>query len=315
MKRRLKKIAQIEPDRGAGERAEQRAGAADRGQHDELARRFEGEGVRRHEALHHAEQSAGKAGIGRGDHEGDQLVAVDIVADGGRPQRIIANRPQHKTDRRAHDTHRDHDADEIPERQEHVERRIAVETEGGEAEIERRGRHAREPVLAARELRERVELDEIEHLGDRHRDHGEIDADTPERDQAHQIADGGGRDHADEQGPDDVRKARDRQQIGGDHAAGAEKGGLAERQQAGKAEQDVEAEAEQAPNQDAIDRGGGKSEIRQYERRGDQPGCRQRFDEIGTLLEHQTTVFIRGRPSRAARKDEAPAPASSPRKA
>ena len=91
----LEEVAQIEPDGSADQRPEQRAGAADRGLHDELAGGFEGEGVRRHEALHHAEQAAGETGIGGGDDEGGQLVTVDVVADRLRPQRIFADRAQH----------------------------------------------------------------------------------------------------------------------------------------------------------------------------------------------------------------------------
>ena len=92
-----------------------------------------------------------------------------------------------------------------------------------------------------------------------------------------------------------MRKIHDREQIGGHHAAGAEKGGLAEREQAGEAEQDVEADAEQAPDQDAVDRGGREAEVRQDERRGDQPDGRQRLDQKGTLPEHQIAALIRGR--------------------
>ena len=197
-----------------------------------------------------------KPGIGRGDDEGGQLVAVDVVADGGRAQRIVADRAQHGADRRTHDAQRDHHADEIPERQEDVERPVGVELNRGEAEIERRCRHARQSVLAAGIGRERIEFDEEKYFRDRHRDHGEIDAGAPERDQADQIADDGGRDHADEQRRYHVRKIHHREQIGRDHAAGAEKGGLAEREQPGEAEQDVEADAEQAPDQDAVDRSG-----------------------------------------------------------
>ena len=89
---RLQEIAQIEPDRGAEQRAEQRADAADRGLHHQLAGGVEGERVGRHEALQHAEQPAGKAGIGRGDDERGQLVEADRMADRARPQRIVADR-------------------------------------------------------------------------------------------------------------------------------------------------------------------------------------------------------------------------------
>ena len=98
--------------------------------------RVEREGVRRHEALHHAEQPAGKAGIGGGDDEGRELVAVDVVADGGRAQRVVADRAQNGADRRTHDAQRDHDADEVAEREELIERPAGGEMERGEAEIE-----------------------------------------------------------------------------------------------------------------------------------------------------------------------------------
>ena len=110
-----------------------------------------------------------------------ELVAVDIVADGRRPQRIVADSAQDGAARRAHDAQRQHDADEIAECQQCVERPVGVEFKDREAEIENRRRHAGQPVFAAREVRQRIELDEIEHLGDRHCDHREIDAGTSER--------------------------------------------------------------------------------------------------------------------------------------
>ncbi len=204
MQRRLEEVAEIEPDRRADQRPEQRAGAADRGLHDELARGVEHEGVGRHEALHQAEQAAGEAGIGGGDDEGGELVAVDVVADGGGAQRIVADRAEDRADRRAHDAQRDDEADEIPERQEDIHRPVGVELERREAESTARRRHAGQAVLAAGEGRQRIELDEVEHLGDRHRDHGEIDAGAPERDQPDQIADDGGDDRADEHRRHDV---------------------------------------------------------------------------------------------------------------
>ena len=76
-----------------------------------------------------------------------------------------------------------------------------------------------------------------------------------------------------------LRKAGAGQQVGGDEAAGAVEGRLAERQQAGVAEQDVEADAEQAPDQDAVDGVGREAEMRQHEGRGDQADGRQRLDQ------------------------------------
>ena len=204
MQRRLEKVAQIKPDRGADQRTEQRAGAADRGLHHQLPRRVEREGVGWHEALHDAKEPAGKPRIGGGDDEGCELIAVDVMADRGGAQRIIADGAQDGADRRAHDSQRDHQANEVPERQKRVELGVAVKLQRGEAERQDGRWHARQPVLAARIGRERIELDEEEHFGDRHGDHGEIDAGTPQRDQPDQEPDDRGRDHADKDAGDDV---------------------------------------------------------------------------------------------------------------
>ena len=315
VQRILEEIAQIEPDGGAEQRPEQCAGAADRCLHDKLTRGVEGERVRRHEALHHAKQAAGKAGIGRGDDKGGELVAVDVVADGGGAERVVTDGAEDDADRRTHDAQRDHDADEIPKREERVERPIGVEVNGGEAEWKRRCRHAGQAVLAAGIIRERIELDEIEDFGDRNRDHREINAGAPQRDQPDQKADNRRDDRADDYRGDDVRKVEDCQQIGGDHAAGAVERRLAERQKAGVAEQYVEADAEQAPHDDAAHGRWRKAKMRQDERCGDQADRRQRFDQKGTSAAHQAIALIRGPRSQEGRMDEAPAPASSPRTA
>ena len=312
--RRLQEVLQKQPDGGADQRSEQRAAAADRGLHHELAGGVEHERVRRHEGLQHAEQAAGKAGIGGGDHEGGQLVAVDVVADRGGAQRIVADRAEDRADRRAHDAQRDHDADEIAERDELVERPAIGEVQRGEAEIEARRRHARQPVLAAGVVRQRIELDEEEHLGDRDRDHGEVDAGAPQRDQADQVAGDGGGDHADDQRADHVAEAGAGQQIGGDEAAGAVKRRLAERQQSGEAEQDVEAEAEQAPDQDAV-----HGVRREAEMRAARRATRSAPIAVSVSIRKGRCLsigsFIRGPARRAGRAAAAPARASSPQTA
>ena len=217
---------------------------------------------------------------------------------------------KHGADRRAHDAQREHGADEIPKGQKRIERPVGVEVNGREAEIERRCRHAGQPVFTAGEVRERIELDEKKDLRDRHSDHRKVNSGAPERDQSDQITDDGRHDRADKQRRYDIGKIHDRQEIGRDHAAGAEERGLTEREQSGEAEQNVEAQSEQSPDQDAVDRGRREPEIRQDEWRGDQPDGRQDFNEEGALPEHQMTALIRGRPCRAVRRDAARAQAS-----
>ena len=85
--RRLQEIAQVEPDR----RRRPAARTACRRRRSRSASpagpRCRSEGLGRHEALQHAEQPAGEAGIGGGDDEGGQLVAVRRC---GRPRRRAA---------------------------------------------------------------------------------------------------------------------------------------------------------------------------------------------------------------------------------
>ena len=153
-----------------------------------------------------------------------------------------------------------------------------------EAEVEARRRHARQSVLAAGPFRQRIELDEIEDLRDRHRDHREVDAGAAQRDQADEVADGRGGDHADHEREHHVRKAGAREQVGGDESAGAVERRLAEREQARVAEQDVEADAEEAPHQDAVHRVGRRAQVGQHEGRGDERDRGERLDQVGGVL-------------------------------
>ena len=315
MQRVLEEVAQIKPDGRADQRSEQRARPADRGLHDELAGGVEHEGVGRHEALHEGEQPAGETGVSRRDHESGQLVAVNVVAERRRAQRIVAQRAQDRPDRRTHNAQRDHETDEIPERQKHIDRPVALEIERGEAEVDARLRDARQTVLAAGVVRQRIELDEEEHFRDGDGDHREIDAGAPERDQADEIADNSGDHGADDDRREHIRKVDLGQKIGGEHAAGAEERRLSEGEEAGIAEQDVEAEAEQAPDQDAVHGRRGEPEMGQDEGRGDQPESGEGLDDKGTLWVHLQAWLIRGPPRREGHKAGTPTRASSPRKA
>ncbi|MGY2930929.1 hypothetical protein ACVWZ6_000531 [Bradyrhizobium sp. GM6.1] len=289
----LQEVLKEQPNGCADQRSEQRAPAADGRLHHELARGVEGEGVGRHEGLEHAEQSAGEARVSGCDHEGGQLVAMDVVADGRGAQRIVADRTQNRADRRAHDPEGDDNADEIAQRDELIERPAIGEVDGDEAEIEARRRHAGQAVFAAGEIGKWIEFDEEEHFRDCHGDHREIDAGAAQCDQADQVAGRCGRDHADDQRAQHVAEARAGQQVGGDEAAGAVEGGLAEREQAGEAEQDVEAEPEQAPDQDPVHGVRREPEMRQHEGGCDQADRSQGFDQEGALLEHQVIAYSR----------------------
>ncbi len=197
VQRVLKEVAEIEPYDGPDQRPEQRASAADRSLHDKLPGRIERKRVRRHEALHDGEEAAGEAGIGGCDHEGGEFVAMDVVAEGGRAQRVVAQRAQDRSHWGPDDAQCDHQADEVPERKEDVHFPVGVEAQLHKAKVETRRRHPGQAVFSTRKVRQGIELDEEEHFPDRHRDHGEIDAGAPERDQADEIAD-----HARDHGAD-----------------------------------------------------------------------------------------------------------------
>ena len=187
---------------------------------------------------------------------------------------------------------------------------VGVECDRRGAEMKARRRNARQPVLATGIVRQRIELDEIEDFRDRHGDHRKVDAGAPECDQADQISDDGCHGRADCERKQHIGEVGDREQIGRNHAAGAEESRLAEGKQPREAEQNVEADAEQAPDHDPIDRRRCEPEVRQHKRRGDQSyGC-QNLDDKGALPEHQRAELIRDRPCRAVRKAGTRAPTS-----
>ena len=237
------------------------------------------------------------------------------MADGSRPQRVFADRGEDGADRRAHDAQGDDDADEIAERKKRIQGPARREVQRGESKVEVRRRHPGQSVLATGPIRQWIELDEVEYFCDGDRDHGEVDPRAAQRQQSDQVADNCRDDHADEQRGNHVRETRSGEQVGSDEPAGAVESRLTKREQAGIAEQDVEADAEQSPDQDAVDRIGRCVEIGQHERHHDQPDRRQRFDEVATSTDHRLPALIPCRVCRAGRAAAPAARASWPRTA
>ena len=81
------------PDRRADGWADQRPGAADHRLDDELPRRIQREGVRRHIALEDTEQRAAAACENGGQHEHGELVSRYVVAERGGALRDFAGSP------------------------------------------------------------------------------------------------------------------------------------------------------------------------------------------------------------------------------
>ena len=97
-------------------------------------------------------------------------------------------------------------------------------------------------VLAAGELG--LQRDEEEHLRQRQRDHGEVDTLTADRDIAHDDADDGGKGGTGDDADDRIGNHLGHDPAG-DVAGAAEEGGVAEGEQAGIAEQQVEGAGKQ----------------------------------------------------------------------
>jgi hypothetical protein len=273
----LQKVPQIQPDRRPDERAEQGTGTADHRLHHQLARSIEAEGIGRHVALQDTEQPARKPTVGGGDDEDEQLVAVHVVPHCRGAQRIVADGGQDAADRRLHDAARDQQSHEIAAGDEAIHGPAALNRERCEAQRKGGRRHARQAVLAAREIRERRILEKEKYLSDRHGDHSEIDPGTPQRDQSDAEPAQRRRQHAESQAEHHAGDARARQQIGRGESAGAEERRLAERQESRVAEQQIETDPEQPQHEDAAHRVGSEAEPRQDRRRGDECDCGRKF--------------------------------------
>ncbi len=257
MRNLLQHAAQVDPGEGADQRSDERGAPADHGREDQLAGSRQEEGVRRHVALEYAEQPSGEPGVGRRQDERAQLVALRVVAHRRGAPRVGLDRAQHHAVGRSDDAPRDDVAREEDGRDERVQRPARLDRVDVAEEPEARGGHPGQAVLASGPGGERRVLEEERHLAERERDHREVDADAPQRDVAHDQPVRGGCGHADQQGERHAAQGAAGEQPGGDEAAGAVERRLAEGQHSGEAEQDVEAQPEQPPDQRAREHVGG----------------------------------------------------------
>ena len=312
---RLEEVAEQQPRRGAQDRPEERARAADGGHHHDFAGRGEHERIGRHEALHHGQQPAAETGVHGGHDEHHELVAVDVVPERRGTIRIFANGAHHQSEGRTHDAQRNHQTDEEPEREERVQRQVALEVDRREAEPQAGRGHARQAVFTTGVFRKGIELHEEEHLGNGHRDHREVDAGAAQRHHAHQVARHRRNDRAQDESQHDIGKRGLRKQVGGEHAAGAEEGRLPEGQQAGVAEQQVEADAHQTEDHDPVDGGWREPEGWQDERDGDQHEQRHQLGEERYFSGHLRLGISCDLSRPSNRGDGRPGQASLPRRA
>ncbi len=202
-------------------------------------------------AVEDAEQRAGDAGEAAGDHEGGELVAAHVEADRGGALRIFPDRLQHEAERRIDDPlHR-------RQRQQDDDEGRNVELIGDAQIAEQRNRrhpaeigigHVGKPLVAAGDVVP-FEADRPDDLREGERQHREIDlGETHAEEAEHQRAERG----AERRGR---QRDRERHRIGlhqdaADIGADAEIGDVTERDEAGGAEQQVQAHREQRADRD-----------------------------------------------------------------
>src|SRR5208282_730840 len=155
----------------AGDRPEHRAEAAqERHQYD----------VARHRPVHVGErgelkdqcfQRTGQSRQCRGEHESDELIAFDVVAERDGALLILADRLENLAERRVDDPVDQQQTGEHDDQNEQVHCHFAIEIENPEQAA---AWHSLDAVLAAGEFR--LQGEEKHHLRERQRDHCEIDA-------------------------------------------------------------------------------------------------------------------------------------------
>lgn len=153
------------------------------------------------------------------------------------------------------DDHREHDV---------VQRDVVRQVEHAEQVA---ARHALQPVLAVRERR--LQVDEVDHLRERERDHREIDALPPDREQADDEPQQRGRRRAGEHA--ELRREAERlDRVAGRVAGAREEHRMAERQQPRIADQQVERGREQREREHLHHEHRIRADERRRQQRGEQ---------------------------------------------
>ena len=218
------------------------AGAADHQHQHQVGRALERKHVERGQRVGLGEQRAGDAGIERGQRIDRDQAAVDGNADRGGAQRVVADRAQRQAERRMHDPPRQQEQQEQHgERVEEADLAEHVECEQAE---DRLHLDALQPVGTAGDVRKalRQRLQQ-QRDSQRHHQPGEIDA--PDHQEAGEKAEHRGGKARDDQRQhrfaDDAVQRQQPGRIGAD----PEERGMAERNDAGVAEDQIERQRKQ----------------------------------------------------------------------
>src|SRR3954471_11563163 len=214
----LEGAQQLERDaeqEGADDRPEHEVEAAQEAVEHEVDRVLDGVGGGGDVLLGDGEEAAGDAAHGAGEGEGDDAVAGDVDADGGGQLLVLAQRAEDPAQAAGGEAPDGQEAEQEEGRREDVEGARAVDA-GGPRDVDDAGCPLGE--VAA------VQEGEPHRLGERERDHGEVDAAQAEDRDADGGADGG-RDQAGERQTEPEREAvaggQDGGRVAADHREGA----------------------------------------------------------------------------------------------
>src|SRR5246127_5748469 len=234
-------------DHGSDQPAVEIAGAADDEHEQEIGGAFEGKYVERGKGGGLRQQRAGNPGVERGEGVDGHQPRVDRNADRGGAQRIALHRPQRQAERGIDDAPRQQ------KKNEQHDQAVGVGHVAEDIEVEHaeNGRHddALQPIGAAGDARNLVgDLTHDERDAERHHQPREVGAAQNEEARC-KSEDGGANARHDEREHRLVDNAVLGQQRG-DIGAQTEEGGMAERYDAGVAEDEVEREREQTEPRD-----------------------------------------------------------------
>src|SRR5919197_1815884 len=256
-------VLEDEERRGADEGTEEGAGAAEQRHDDDLPRRLPVERLDRDHVEPEGVQGAGEPREERGEDERQELDAADVVAARRGTLAVLTDRLEHGAEGRVEDALEPGDRRGDQREGEVVEGERGVERDRGTGERQRRQGDPAEPVVAAGPVGE-VKPDEVEELGERERQHREVDTAPAQAEEADDRA--ARRREAEPRREPEPERADLELRERDPGAVGAEPpvGGMAEGEEARVAVEEVEPEGEEAVDQDLR----GERLVRHEEREG-----------------------------------------------
>ena len=227
-------------DKGADDGPEDRAEASQKGHEHHLARHGPVDVGQRRELEDDGLGAAGESRQRAGQHEGQKLVALGGVAQGHGPRLILPDCLEHLPERRVDDAVDDEEPRQEDRQHDKVHRERLAQVEDTQ---EHAAGHRLDAILAVRERR--LEVKEVDHLRERERDVGEVDALAPDRERSDHHAESS-RHRGARQDGELGRPSQDLGRVRRDVARGPEEDRVAEGQEPNVADQETEGAREEA---------------------------------------------------------------------